>query len=177
MVRLGGYLNAYGRQRPQTSVGAQESEPFSVYVVLEESGPMPHSSIPAIVVPEDVRQTGTLPVRSLTPSALSHLHQSDVVVLGNAVNKVHLDHLNAALAPNAARSAETPGQHSNFGFHTGNINQGPPLNESLIFSDVWINPVRLVCFGRNSKSYPGLTLRLREHCAAGHPYWATAAAF
>ncbi|KAI1745756.1 hypothetical protein F4680DRAFT_112492 [Xylaria scruposa] len=99
-------------------------------------------SVPTIVVPENIRQTRSCPL-DLTAKALKHLHRSGIVVLENAVDSVSLDRLNATLAPDAIRLAKIPDQHFNFGARCGNINQGPPLNESLLFSDVWVNPFAL----------------------------------
>jgi hypothetical protein len=96
-------------------------------------------SIPIISIPDNIKQTGTCPL-DLTAIALKHLHQSGIVVLENAVGNTSLDRLNAVLAPDAVRLAEITGQHFNFGARCGNINQGPPLDESLMFSDVWVNP-------------------------------------
>ncbi|KAI0410733.1 hypothetical protein F5X98DRAFT_384989 [Xylaria grammica] len=103
---------------------------------MEETQP---SSIPTVVVHENIRQTGVCPL-DLTARALNHLHQSGIVVLQNAVDIVSLDQLNATLAPDAIRLANIPDQHFNFGARCGNINQGPPLDESLMFSDIWANP-------------------------------------
>ncbi|KAI1191679.1 hypothetical protein F5B17DRAFT_451300 [Nemania serpens] len=95
--------------------------------------------IPTIFIPESVRKTGNCPT-DFIPRALNDLHQSGIVVLKNAVDSALLDRLNAVMADNAFRLAEIEGQHFNFGSRCGNINQGPPLDESLMFSDVWVNP-------------------------------------
>ncbi|KAI1313351.1 hypothetical protein F5Y03DRAFT_338738 [Xylaria venustula] len=106
---------------------------------MEEARPR---SIPTIVIPENIRQTGVCPL-DLTARALMHLHESGIVVLENAVDNVSLDRLNTILAPDAIHLAKAPDQHFNFGTRCANINQGPPLDESLMFSDVWINPFAL----------------------------------
>ncbi|KAL7783808.1 hypothetical protein V8C37DRAFT_396805 [Trichoderma ceciliae] len=98
----------------------------------------PQSLVPSIRIPDDVCKSGTYSP-ALIGEALSHLHQSGIVVLQHAVNVAHLDALNEILAPEASVLAGQPKQHFNFGVHTGNINQGPPLLEALLFRDVWAN--------------------------------------
>jgi hypothetical protein len=98
--------------------------------------------IPTIFVPNEVRGGEPLPP-NFTAEAIKHLHKSGIVVLANAVPTTDLDALYAELAPKAASLAKAPGQqHFNFGRHTGNVSQGPPLDDtSLLFRDVWANPV------------------------------------
>ncbi len=98
-----------------------------------------HNSIPTVVISEEERQTGTCTLSHIA-EALKHLHRSGVVVLENAVNVRHLDALNAVLAPKAPTAVAMPDQYFNFGIDTGNINQVPPLDGSLMFEDVWANP-------------------------------------
>ncbi|KAM0261001.1 hypothetical protein ACHAQJ_002436 [Trichoderma viride] len=98
----------------------------------------PQGVIPKVHIPEDVRKSGSYPPAVLG-KALGHLHQSGIVVLRNTIDVAHLDALNALLAPEANDLAGEPKQHFNFGIHTGNINQGPPLLEGLMFRDVWAN--------------------------------------
>lgn len=102
----------------------------------------PSCVIPRVHIPEDVRKSGSCS-EAILGKALGHLHQSGIVVLQNAVDVAHLDTLNALLTPEANVLALEPKQHFNFGVHTGNINQGPPLLEGLMFRDVWANPLVL----------------------------------
>ncbi|KAE8453306.1 hypothetical protein EG329_011373 [Mollisiaceae sp. DMI_Dod_QoI] len=100
------------------------------------------NSVPTIFIPTGVNQGGICPPGTIA-EALGHLHHSGIVVLANVVDVAHVDALNAILTPQAAILGAQPGQHFNFGAHTGNINQAPPVTESLMFSDVWANPIVL----------------------------------
>ncbi|KAI0855020.1 hypothetical protein F4860DRAFT_522032 [Xylaria cubensis] len=96
-------------------------------------------SVPTVVIPENIRVTGSCP-SNITAIALKHLYESGIVTLKNAVTTASLDRLNAIMAPEAIRLAKVDGQHFNFGPRCSNINQGPPLEELLMFPDVWVNP-------------------------------------
>lgn len=98
----------------------------------------PQCAIPKVHIPEVVRKSGSCSP-AIVGKALGHLHQSGIVVLDNAIDMAHLDALNALLAPEANILAGKPNQHFNFGVHTGNISQGPPLVNGLMFRDVWAN--------------------------------------
>ncbi|KAF2964187.1 hypothetical protein GQX73_g9369 [Xylaria multiplex] len=112
-------------------------------------------SISTVIIPEEIRVTGICP-QNITAVALKHLHESGIVVLRNAVTAASLDRLNTTMAPEAIRLAKIDGQHFNFGARCGNINQGPPLDDSLMLSDVWVNPFVLSVLAAMLGPYPVL---------------------
>ncbi|OCL13541.1 hypothetical protein AOQ84DRAFT_310391 [Glonium stellatum] len=74
--------------------------------------------------------------------AVSALHRDGLVVLENAVDLEHVDQLNAILTVDALEMAQLPTTHYNDvseGPPVGNMSQGPPLEPSLMFSDIWAN--------------------------------------
>ncbi|KAK6340180.1 hypothetical protein TWF730_001948 [Orbilia blumenaviensis] len=107
-------------------------------MVMDPITPTLERGIPIFSIPEASRQAGLYPPELLA-SSIKHLHASGVIVLENAIDPQHLDALNEVLAPQAKKLACLPGRHFNFGTETGNINQAPPSDERLMFSDVWAN--------------------------------------
>ncbi|KAI0470777.1 hypothetical protein GGR56DRAFT_113916 [Xylariaceae sp. FL0804] len=73
-------------------------------------------------------------------AAVEALHRDGLVALANAVDRAHLDRLNARMVPEARALYARPETHRNFGDATGNIQQEPVLEEGYIFEDVIANP-------------------------------------
>ncbi|KAM0724203.1 hypothetical protein Q7P37_000085 [Cladosporium fusiforme] len=95
-----------------------------------------------ITIPESVRESNIVPPE-LMAEALTHLHHSGILVLSNAISKTHLANLSDILLPEAAQLATDPSHHFNFGAQTRNMDQAPPLDPSLMYTDVWANPIAL----------------------------------
>lgn len=73
--------------------------------------------------------------------AVTYLHRDGIIVLENAIDTSHLDDLDALLGPEAEEIAREPNHHFNFGKQTRNMDQAPPLDVSLMYQDIWANPV------------------------------------
>jgi ectoine hydroxylase-related dioxygenase (phytanoyl-CoA dioxygenase family) len=95
--------------------------------------------IHTVHVPEDVRKSGKATLELVAEGA-AFLHKDGIVVLDNAIDTVHVDALNAKLAPEALEIARDPNHHFNFGQNTRNMDQAPPPIKELMFKDVWCNP-------------------------------------
>ncbi|KIM96945.1 hypothetical protein OIDMADRAFT_131433 [Oidiodendron maius Zn] len=73
-------------------------------------------------------------------AALEALHEDGLVVLENAVNPDHLDHLNERMVADAEKLKTRENAHINFSSETRNFQQEPVPNEGYIFNDVIANP-------------------------------------
>lgn len=100
------------------------------------------NSIHTLSIPEEIRQKGILPPE-LMAEALTYLHRDGILILSNAISQTHLDSLSTILLPEAAQIAADPKHHFNFGAHTRNMDQAPPLVPSLMHADVWANRLAL----------------------------------
>ncbi|RFU80549.1 phytanoyl- dioxygenase family [Trichoderma arundinaceum] len=73
-------------------------------------------------------------------AALEALHEDGLVVLENAVNPAHLDHLNKRMIADAEKLKVLQQAHVNFNTETQNFQQEPVPEEGYIFDDVIANP-------------------------------------
>lgn len=90
-------------------------------------------------IPESVRRSGVA-TREIIAEGAAFLHRDGIIVLENAIDTAHLDHLNSILSPEALEIARDPHHHFNFGKHTSNMDQAPPPTPDLMYKDVWCNP-------------------------------------
>lgn len=77
----------------------------------------------------------------LIAEAVSYLHRDGIVVLENAIEKSHLETLEEMLIPEAEEIARNRNHHFNFGKHTRNMDQAPPVMPHLMYHDIWANPL------------------------------------
>ncbi|KAK5309050.1 hypothetical protein LTR93_012275 [Exophiala xenobiotica] len=91
---------------------------------------------------DEERKTQTLSLEHVG-LAVSAVHRDGLVVLENAVDIEHMDSLNAILSKEAVEMAKIPTTHFNNNAidskPTGNMSQGPPLEPSSMFDDIWAN--------------------------------------
>jgi ectoine hydroxylase-related dioxygenase (phytanoyl-CoA dioxygenase family) len=73
-------------------------------------------------------------------AALEALHDDGLVVLENAVDPDHLDHLNERMVADAEKLKLLAGAHVNFSTETRNFQQEPSPEEGYVFDDVIANP-------------------------------------
>jgi len=93
-----------------------------------------------IKIPAQIREAGTA-TPEIIAEAVTYLHRDGVLILEDAIEPAHLDELDAMLGPEAEQIALDPDHHFNFGKHTRNMDQAPPLIPDLMFQDVWSNPI------------------------------------
>ena len=91
---------------------------------------------------DEERDTGVLSPENVA-YAIAAMHKHGLVVLENAVDVAHADKLNSILSTEAEHMAKLPTTHFNDnsldGRPTGNMSQGPPLDPSLMYEDIWAN--------------------------------------
>ncbi|KAL1891836.1 hypothetical protein Sste5346_007380 [Sporothrix stenoceras] len=91
---------------------------------------------------DEERSTGIISEEHVA-SAITAMHRDGLVVLENAVDLEHVDKLNGLLSTEAEAMAKLPTTHFNDnsvdGKPTGNMSQGPPLDPTLMYEDVWAN--------------------------------------
>ncbi|EHK50181.1 hypothetical protein TRIATDRAFT_45140 [Trichoderma atroviride IMI 206040] len=73
-------------------------------------------------------------------AALEALHADGLVVLENAVDPAHLDHLNQRMVADAEQLKTREKAHINFSAETRNFQQEPVPEEGYIFDDIIANP-------------------------------------
>ncbi|KAM0470575.1 hypothetical protein ACHAPX_009838 [Trichoderma viride] len=73
-------------------------------------------------------------------AALEALHADGLVVLENAVDPAHLDHLNQRMVVDAEQLKTRQKAHVNFSAETRNFQQEPVPEEGYIFNDIIANP-------------------------------------
>lgn len=73
-------------------------------------------------------------------AALEALHADGLVVLENAVDPAHLDHLNQRMVADAEQLKTREKAHVNFSAETRNFQQEPVPDEGYIFDDIIANP-------------------------------------
>ena len=73
-------------------------------------------------------------------AALEALHEDGLVVLENAVDPDHLEHLNERMVADAEKLKTRENAHINFSSETRNFQQEPVPEEGYIFDDVIANP-------------------------------------
>ncbi|KAJ9642213.1 hypothetical protein H2204_002582 [Knufia peltigerae] len=73
-------------------------------------------------------------------AALEALHNDGLVVLENAVDPAHLDHLNERMVADAEKLKVLQQAHVNFGTETRNFQQEPVPEDGYVFDDVIANP-------------------------------------
>ena len=93
----------------------------------------------AVSISESTRQEGVA-TPELIAEAVAFLHKDGIVMLENAIDKTHLDAINAVMCAEALEIAADPTHHFNFGRQTRNMDQASPPTKALMFKDVWCNP-------------------------------------
>lgn len=96
-------------------------------------------SIHVVEIPESLRGAGKASFEIIA-EGVSFLHKDGIIILSNAIEVAHIDHLNSILTPEALEIADDPGHHFNFGQHTRNMDQAPPPTRDLFYKDIWANP-------------------------------------
>ena len=104
------------------------------------NGVLYNQEVHTIDIPTSMRASTQVSAEVIA-EAVSFLHRDGVLVLSNAIDPSHLDALSDVLSPEAEVIARDPDHHFNFGSETRNMDQAPPLHPSLMFQDVWANPI------------------------------------
>ena len=105
------------------------------------NGILHNQQVHTIPIPSPLRDGSTPTTPEIIAEAITYLHRDGILILSNAIDPSHLDSLNALLGPEAEEVAKDPTHHFNFGAETRNMDQAPPLIPSLMFDDIWANPV------------------------------------
>ena len=103
------------------------------------STPTKYFGIQTISLPDSARESGVLSPE-LMAEALTFLHRDGIIILANAIATDHIDTIRAILSPEAEQIAQDPNHHFNFGRETRNMDQAPPLEPELMYTDIWANP-------------------------------------
>jgi hypothetical protein len=96
-------------------------------------------SVHTIQISETLRLSGK-PTLDIIAEGAAFLYRDGIIILENAIDKSHLDILNAKLSHEALEIAQKPDWHFNFGKDTLNMDQAPPPTAPLMYKDVWCNP-------------------------------------
>ncbi|KAI8199805.1 hypothetical protein K4K52_008644 [Colletotrichum sp. SAR 10_76] len=72
-------------------------------------------------------------------AAVSILQRDGIVVINDVVDPAHCDNINDLLSKESEALATDNSTHFNFGAHTRNISQPPPLDVDYLYSDIWAN--------------------------------------
>ncbi|RSL90275.1 hypothetical protein CEP52_014625 [Fusarium oligoseptatum] len=81
-----------------------------------------------------------IPSAATIAAAVSIIQRDGIVVIEDVVDHDHLDQINNILSRESEELYNDNSTHFNFGAHTRNISQPPPLAKELLFDDIWANP-------------------------------------
>lgn len=120
------------------------------------------------------------PSPSFIAEALTYLHRDGILILSNAISPTHIDSLHSLLAPEALQISKNPNHH--FNWNRGNMDQAPPLQPDLMYTDIWANPIvvsilqqilgpDLVChYANGNTALPQSTERQPVHSDIDQPH-------